>query len=230
MLNTSIHHLFPTLLTETKYDMNQKILDIIYDNWKTHYTNGYSNEGTGNLDIHTDESFKDLYIFLNKCVIEYLKLMGISSENFNINFVKSWFNSLENIPTPMHCHADAHISVVYYAQTPPSTDQIIRFNDRNESRELFYGAARNNSFEMNEFNSSIYSVAPAEGTALVFPARVYHDTIGENKGFHKEEPPVNTENDLRRKRICIASDVVLTYKEKSSKSLGLQPISQWRTF
>jgi hypothetical protein len=230
MINLNIHHLFPTLVTENQCDINEKILNIIYDNWEKHYTNGHSSELTGNLDIHTDESFRDLYVFLTGCVSAYLHIMGVDSEIFDINFVKSWFNSLEELSTPLHAHGDAQMSVVYYAQIPQAAEQIIRFRMNDTTKEPFPGMARHNSFETNEFNTLHYGVAPKAGTALVFPASLFHETLGEGKNLNNIEPPVRSLEDLKRKRICIASDVVLTYKEKSNKPLGLQPISQWRRF
>jgi hypothetical protein len=41
---------------------------------------------------------------------------------------------------------------------------------------------------------------------------------------------VKTKTDLTKRRISIASDAVLTYKEKSAKALGIQPVSNWRSF
>jgi uncharacterized protein (TIGR02466 family) len=230
MINVNIHHLFPTLLTETECPVNEKFLNIIYDNWEKHYTEGYSNEGTGNLNIQTDESFRDIYSFLNECVLEYLNILKIDNENFDINFVKSWFNSLEKASTPRHFHGDAHISVVYYAQTPLDAEQFIQFESNNESKEPFPGAAKNNAMGINEFNAYYYSIKPKAGSVLVFPSNLFHQTFGENKSLDNIEPAVRTIEDLKRKRICIASDVVLTYKEKSNKSLGLQPVSLWRRF
>jgi hypothetical protein len=54
-----------------------------------------------------------------------------------------------------------------------------------------------------------------------------HDTSG---GPIVSDPGVKTTDDLIDRRICIASDVLLTYKEKSAKSLGVQPVSNWRKF
>ena len=36
--------------------------------------------------------------------------------------------------------------------------------------------------------------------------------------------------DAKEHRIAIAGDIILTYKEKAAKPLGLQPKRNWRTF
>ena len=225
-----IHELFPTLVSEHLYDGNHEVLSAVYNNWEKHYNDGYSNELTGNLDIHTDLSFSNLYKFLTLCVVEYLEMSGIDSNNFNINFVKSWFNSLEIKPTPSHSHKDAHISVTYYAQVPANAEQTLYFKHVGYEREPFAGITDFNSNSNSKFSSRVYKIKPTEGTAIVFPAGLIHYTDGTHTKQMAVEPPVYVDTDLRSKRICIASDIILTYKDKASKPTGLQPISQWRTF
>jgi hypothetical protein len=54
-----------------------------------------------------------------------------------------------------------------------------------------------------------------------------HDTVG---GPVIQEEGVRSKIDLLNRRISIASDALLTYKEKSAKPLGIQPVSNWRKF
>lgn len=230
MSKIRMHELFPTLVTEHQYNKNNDVVSAIYKSWESHYTNGYSDELTGNLDIHIDPVFYDLYKFLTQCVVEYLEASGIDSTNFQINFVKSWFNSLEFRPTPSHSHKDAHISITYYAQIPPFAEQSLCFKYVGYDREPFAGITDFNSNNTTRFNSRVFTIKPEEGVAIVFPASLIHYTQGAHSDPNAIEPPVHDQYDLKRKRICIASDVILTYKDKSKKSTGLQPISQWRTF
>ena len=61
----------------------------------------------------------------------------------------------------------------------------------------------------------------------LFPARMNHDTVGKTT---QRDPGVKNMDEARLHRISLAGDIVLTYKEKSAKSLGLQPRRNWRTF
>jgi hypothetical protein len=70
-------------------------------------------------------------------------------------------------------------------------------------------------------------MTPKQGTVFVFPAQIMHDTNG---GPIVADHGVRTTNDLKDRRICIASDALLTYKTNMAKSLGIQPVSNWRKF
>ena len=230
IVNNKLHPIFPTLVFEDYYEDNQKFLNTICKTWSDHYTDGYTNELTGDNDLHLDIRYKDLYTHMTKSIQKYLHTSGIMYENFDINFVKSWFNSLDSATTPLHSHADAHISIVYYVNTPEDAKQDIRFFSFDKDRQAFEGLFAYNSYEYNQFNGLIYNIQTYQGQIVIFPARLPHDTYGDGKVSGALEMPVTDVQGLLKKRICIASDVVLTYKEKQIKSGGIQPVKNWRTF
>lgn len=228
-MNETVHSIFPILIFEDYYEDNENFLKIIHETWQDHYTDGHTNELTGNFDLQLDERYADLYAYLTKSVKKFLATSGVVYENFDINFVKSWFNSLESISTPLHDHADAHISVVYYASTPETAKQKIRFHCVDKTREPFIGIYDCNSYEYNQFNGKTYQLDTKMGQIFVFPSKLAHDTVHPNEKMGME-PKVYDVEDLKRKRICIASDVVLTYNSKQTKPSGIQPVFNWRTF
>lgn len=62
---------------------------------------------------------------------------------------------------------------------------------------------------------------------FVFPASMIHGTpsrTGEN------DTGIVTLDDYRSHRVSIAGDIVLTYRDKQAKALGIQPVANWRTF
>ena len=61
----------------------------------------------------------------------------------------------------------------------------------------------------------------------LFPARMNHDTLGKTT---ERDAGVESLDEARTMRVSFAGDILLTYKEKSAKSLGLQPKRNWRTF
>jgi hypothetical protein len=62
---------------------------------------------------------------------------------------------------------------------------------------------------------------------MVFPSTLPHDTIGQTKGQDKGNPSVE---ELNENRICLAADILLTYKDKAASPLGVQPVKNWRQF
>ena len=62
---------------------------------------------------------------------------------------------------------------------------------------------------------------------ILFPATLNHDTIGHDELSTNKIEGIN---DVENRRISIAGDIILTYKEKIAKHLGLQPIKNWRMF
>lgn len=223
------HALFPTLVAEFQYQRHEEFRDIFMDVGLKHFDqNGYSHEGTGHVTIHHEPAFEALFRYLSQCVVEYLNTLHVDSENFEINIVKSWLNVLCDNATPIHSHGDAHISFVYYVNLPEDKTQPIRFHS--VIKEPFVGCIRhNNSRDIwTHLNSYSWSFTPKQGTVFVFPATLTHDTIG--KEIVKLDEPTKTKPDLFNRRISIASDVVLTYKQKMGKPLGIQPISNWRKF
>lgn len=223
------HALFPVLVGEFHYPDHEKLKGIFMrDGLKYFNEDGYSQESTGHVSIHHEPDFEELYAFISNCVREYLDALRVD-DNFDINVVKSWLNVLEKRSTPKHAHRDAHLSITYYVSTPENHKQNIVFYNYDPNMEPFAGCIMHNNSrnEWNIFNSYSWSFEPKQGTVFVFPAQMMHETNG---GPLVADSGVKTVDDLKNRRICIASDVVLTYKEKAAKSLGLQPVSNWRKF
>ena len=225
------HALFPVLICEFHYPKHEEFKKIFLESGLKHFNkDGYSQETTGHISIHHDPDFEELYKFLSICVRQYLETLSVNADNFDINVIKSWLNVLEKRSTPKHSHADAHISFTYYVNTPEDNKQNLTFYNYSPRMEPFDGCIAHNNIgskDWNIFNSYAWSFEPKEGSVFVFPSQISHDTSG---GPIISERGVKTIDDLSNRRICIASDVLLTYKEKSAKSLGVQPVSNWRKF
>ena len=224
------HSLFPVFVAEFKYLEAKEFKNIFYDNAFKHIDNkGFSGERTGYVTIHHEPEFESLYKFLSKCVEQYLERLNIDVKLFDINFVKSWFNILKNQHTPIHAHGDAHISIVYYVNAPKNCQQALRFYNYPERMEPFSGSIRyNNTTNVwDNLNSYSWQFIPEQGSVFIFPSRLGHDTVSQS---NFEDKGVKTVKDLENSRICIASDVVLSYNKKQTKPLGLQPLSNWKQF
>ena len=221
--------LFPTLVTETFYEKHAELKPVLEQGIFRHMTpDGYSNEKTGHVMLHLDADFEPLFKFVAAAAKEYISSFAIDQEIFDINVVKTWMNIIREQGTPFHSHADAHISFVYYINIPEDVNTPIIFHNHYNWYEPYMGFAKfNNPSEWNPFNSPAWQFSAKEGALMIFPARVCHETPSTSG-----DPDVGVKSlkDLRRKRVSLAGDIVLTFKETSAKPMGLQPIKNWRTF
>lgn len=224
------HALFPVLVGQFNYEKANEFKETLFTHGLKHFNeSGFSNERTGHVCIHHEPEFSELYGFLTTCVKEYLQSLNVDPELFEINVVKSWFNVIRHQQTPLHAHGDAHISLVYYANTPESCQQLLRFHNYHFRMEPFPGSIRynNTSDNWNEFNSYTWAFMPNEGDVFVFPSQMMHETVG---NVDHDDSGVKTQEDFKSHRCSIAADIVLTYKDSQAKPLGIQPVQNWKTF
>jgi uncharacterized protein (TIGR02466 family) len=223
------HSLFPTLATETKYPDSEEFLSIFINNCSKYFVDGYTHEGIVSLDLHLDPNFESLFKFLNQCVINYLNELGVDYKLFDINFTKSWLNILTKGLVHRHDHRNYHLSVAYYVQVPDDAKHILRLTDINKDRHPFYGIFHNLNYK-TEFSSIFYDLVPEKGVAIIFPSNLIHEGIAGNDSVKQEDSRIYKKEDLLQRRICLASDIILTYKKKENQPYGLQPVSNWKIF
>lgn len=225
------HALFPTLLGQFDYDFPQKFKETFFDKvYNLVDSLGNSNEKTGHVDIHHESAFKPLYDFIGTSLKEYISRYNTDPERMNVYIVKSWLNIIKDIQTPYHSHADAHISFVYYMNIPDDIVEPIRFFPNDMGRhEPYSGFTKyaNHTGKWDMFNAQSWEFHPREGNLLIFPASMPHDTLlkkAEAKNMESQNFPLEK---LKTKRISIAGDVILTFKERTAVSMGLQPFDNW---
>jgi hypothetical protein len=224
------HAIFPTLITEFHYPEKDDFKQLFYQRIFDYMTpEGYSNEFTGHVNIHHEETFASFFTYAINCAKQYAARLHIDTDKFEFNLVKTWMNIKKDDSTPMHAHGDAHISFTYYVNVPKSFVRPIRFHNYNQRNEPYPGSIRwnNTSDSWDWLNSYTWQFEPVEGQLLVFPSMLPHDTIGSTNGQDKGNPTVE---ELNENRICLAADILLTYKDKTASPLGVQPVSNWRQF
>ena len=118
----------------------------------------------------------------------------------------------------------------YYVNIPETFTRPIRFHHLERKHEPYPGCIKwnNTSNVWDAFNAYTWEFPPKEGQLFVFPSSLPHDTIGQSDQSLDEGNP--TIEMLNENRICLAADVVLTYKDQTASPLGLQPITNWRKF
>jgi hypothetical protein len=223
------HALFPVLVgeafNENHEDMKQQLENAAMNHLDE---NGLSNERTGHVDLHLDPAFNGLMKFVTLAAKEYIATHMFHPDTFDFNIVKTWMNIIKDEGNPRHAHADAHLSFCYYINVPDDANTGITFHNYTDRIEPFPGCIlHNNPQEWNVFNSYAWSFPVKEGQLLIFPSRLQHHVEGSG-----DQPKIGVQSieELSAKRVSLAGDIVLTYKEKAAKHLGLQPIQNWRVF
>jgi hypothetical protein len=224
-----IHALFPTLLLQDDNLENDRLKNIILKNMLKHTdADGFSGEFTGHVNLHHEPLYEQVFVMATHMAKQYCEVMQIDPDLFDFNIVKSWFNILENQSTPYHSHADAHLSFCYYVHVPEDLAQPIRFYAKEDKYEPFPAFAKFNSpAEWNIFNSYSWSFQASEGRMYLWPARMGHDTVGKS---NDQPTGITSVEEAKKRRVSLAGDILLTYKEKSRSPLGLQPKRNWRLF
>jgi uncharacterized protein (TIGR02466 family) len=188
---------------------------------------GDSSESTGHVNLHHETAFDGLFAFAAKSAKQYVDRLHIDIDKFDFNVTKTWFNIIDQTSTPIHAHKDSHISFAYYVNVPNDKNYSIRFHDRNKHEPYNGSIVWNNTKDIwDELNAMTWNIVPKEGHLLVFPSSLYHDTIGHTDIWETQFDL----NRLRNSRICIAGDILMTYKQKTASPLGIQPIESWRRY
>lgn len=222
------HSLFPTLVGQWKIDNPEEVKKTFYDSILDHINqDGYSMETTGNVDLHCDGRFDSFFHIISDCARQYLSTLSVQ-DNFDLNLVKTWYQISKQFHTPFHSHGDAHLSFVYYVQIPEKLNKPLVFNNAGRSNELHYGFFTHNVSQWNLYNSLSWRFTPQEGDLFVFPGKLEHYTEGFGDG--SVDDGCKTVKDFADRRVALAGDFILTYKDKAAKPYGIQPVKNWRQF
>lgn len=228
--------LFPTMIGHTVYEKSDSFKDLIFNTIGDHLSEGkQSHELTGHLTLQHDERYADFFTFATASAMEYVASLEIDPNIYDYNIVKSWFNITRAKNNPRHGHQDAHLSFSYYIHTPEDVKKMICFFAGAMPNELYPGMFASNLKNFTFENASSWSLDASQGSMYMFPAKLEHAVI-ESKSQITLGGVLNATgledqiDDIRRFRVAIAGDIVLTHKEKAAVSLGLQPVKNWRTF
>lgn len=225
------HAIFPTLVGEFSYDYPQRFKDTFFERVYDHVdSNWNSNEKTGHVNIHHEKSFEELFAFIGQSLKQFIARYECDPSKMDAYIVKTWLNIIRDIQTPYHTHADAHVSFVYYVNVPDDIQEPIRFFSEQSGRYVPYpGFTKyaNHTGTWHQFNAQAWEFFPKEGDLLIFPSCMPHDTELKNREVKSMESVNFPLDKLKKKRISIAGDVILTFKERAAVAMGLQPFSNW---
>jgi hypothetical protein len=225
---------FPTLICDFESQTHDQFKTVFYNNMPKYvHPDGLDGEHA-DLFFHHNTELEFFFKEITHFAKQYLIAMEIDPEEWDINLVKCWWQSLKNNNIPMHNHSDAHLSFVYYANVPPESGNLIFQTDTNYVNDLTNGfflddyEKRLPFKRYNMFNSMSVAYEAKEGMVVVFPARLDHMTTP----MRADTADIQTTDVdvIKKRRISIAGDFLLTFKKPKHTAMGLQPINCWRNF
>ena len=226
-----IFSLFPTCVTSTIYEDHEKLKKVFFQNFKNHVPeSGYPlGEASGHVSIHNDPDMAFFFKFVSDTAREYLKILGVDESIWEVNLVKTWLNSFSFNSVPPHNHADAHLTWIYYMNVPEGKAHPLVLLKNNAVNDLTNGLFENDTTH-NQFSASRLEHTPTEGELMFLPSNLDHQTALLEKNSPEIHFPTNDHKIHMHNRISISGDIVLTFKETSKRSRGLQPVSNWKKF
>lgn len=219
-----VHELFPLVVYQGTVDCHDKFKKDCLDSARDYWFNGYENESpeySGRIFLHLDKKYSDFFISLRKNLDEYLEHLDVDSSLINYHIVKTWvgYHKDDDTPSiPPHFHNESNISFVYYLKSDSTSDKfcVNQASNVNEiSGGLFETAdKRNTLLKFNRYNCNQYTISPIEGTVLLFPSSVLHNTL---------------KHSVRDgERIVIAGDIRITLKQNNPEyHQGCTHPTQW---
>lgn len=210
---SNFHQVFPLIVFEKEMT---GFLPELYKSFDDHKFDNSDGKVTGELNgkvlVHQDRRLHPFFKQLRNAVIEYLEYFSIDPQAFNVNFTKTWFTICDPGQSfPSHYHSCAHLSFVYYIQTP-GDPLVIQHQNPNE----WFGAAFSFVTENKWNNGSAYAITPKAEHLVIFPGKTEHYTEPEERKYQ---------------RISLAGDIVLTLKRnKFSAEAGLLNPGYWKQF
>ena len=209
---SNFHQAFPLIIYEKGI---KGFLPSLYKSFEDGKFDNSTGRITGELNgkvlIHQDTRLIPFFREIKKSVIEYLQHFEVDKKEFQINFVKTWFTICDpGQHFPCHYHSCAHISWVYYVQTP-GDPLILHKKNPNEWFGDAFQLIKENRFN----NGDGYAITPQPEHLIMFPGNLEHYT---------------TPQPREHRRISLAGDIVLTLKHRTDTESGLLPPKYWKSF
>lgn len=131
-----------------------------------------SNQPSADSHILNQSEFKNLKLFFESCIEDYLKDIFLSESKLKIT--QSWVNKTDKgTMHKMHYHPNSVLSGVYYFNTHSSPIQFI--SDRKDQFLLADSAHYNTENKrVNEFVSTSFTLSAQENMLVIFPSYINH--------------------------------------------------------
>ena len=223
-----VFNIFPTTVyvgEMTKHDQYKKNFYDVYHkfDYEEDDVNNTVSENVGNPLIHHEDSLEELFSevvsHVKTYTLDVLKYKNI----FDYIITKTWLSrSRDEKSIPWHIHACAHISFVYYLNTPPKSHKL-KFMNPHHKNSLWLGNKEGKYDhlkmieEHNEINAETFFLHPPEGHIALFPSTLHHSTESID-GFVGE-------------RLAIVGDITCVLKKEYLQfSTGFISPQHWKIY
>ena len=232
------YSLFPTLVCDFQYEFKDEFKDVFYKNMSLFVDDKGEQGEAGIIDLQMHDFMRPFYSFVATSAKQYVGELGVDPDEYVYVIVKSWWNALNKSDLQMHTHSDAHLSFVYYVNVPPKSSELLFKAPQPYANDLTGGLFMSDYNDKEAIKQTTpYTPASGfkaeEGKLLIFPSTIDHMTVHTN--FKSIMNPGDDELStdlkiLQSRRISIAGDFIMTFKNPTSKALGIQPIEKWIRF
>ena len=224
-----VFNVFPTTIyvgEMSKHDQYKKNFYDVYHkfDYEENEVSSTVSENVGNPLIHYEDTLEELFLeiifHVRKYTLDVLKYKNI----FDYVITKTWLSRVrsDEKSIPWHIHACAHISFVYYLNTPQKSHKI-KFMNPHHKNSLWLGNKEGKYDhlkmieEHNEVNAETFFIHPPEGHVVLFPSTLQHSTEA-IQGFIGE-------------RLAIVGDVTCVLKKEYLQfSTGFINPEYWKIY
>ena len=219
-----VHEIFPLVVYQGTVDCHEEFKKNNIDSLRDYWFNGYENESpeySGRIFAHLEPKYKLFFNSLKNNLDQYMEHLNVDHKLLSYNIIKTWvgYHKDDDTPSiPPHYHNESNISFVYYLKTDSTSDKLCisqRSNCNEVGGGLFEIADKKNTLlGYNKYNCNYYTITPKEGTVVMFPSNVFH----------------NTQKIMERKseRIVVAGDIRITLNQNNfNHHQGSTHPSQW---
>jgi len=163
-------------------------------------------------NLHRRSNYKDLFVELEKHVIEFVKAKGYDTDKFDVHFTKAWATyTTKGQYIASHKHTASHFSCVYYVRNDNMGN--VRFEQELATQTGLYVPPTEQYIKSwNELNFASYTVPVQTGDFVIFPSELLHYTE-------------TNERDIPR--ISISADILMTMKNGVSTEHCLPHPKSW---
>ena len=184
---SQIFNIFPTTIyvgeVENQNEYKTEFLRLYEKfDYEENEVNNTVSENVGNPLIHHEDCLDDLFTEIISHVKTYTTDVLKYRNIFDYVITKTWLSrSRDEKSIPWHIHACAHISFVYYLNTPPKSHKLKFMNPHHEN-SLWLGNKEGKYDhlkmieEHNEINAETFFIHPPEGHVALFPSTLQHST------------------------------------------------------
>jgi uncharacterized protein (TIGR02466 family) len=159
-------------LADYLYPISKKILEETPEH--PSYINGKTSYFFRSTPSQYEENLFPFYDYVLKNSTEYLKVLEVDIEKYNVEFKNIWFSEMYKYGShETHVHQNNHLSGTFY----------INYNEENSKIRFYRPDHFHNSLsaihfkKYNSYNSQVYDLPTEKGKLLIWQSSLMHGVL-----------------------------------------------------